>query len=248
MDTQEIKALSISALKSILFTNHVNAGQVLEKGELVKKVEQLVDAEKLERQRAREREEMEEMELLQRQREREEERERERERAREREREQQEQQDREREAERERERRREQASRAPGELEEPIRITRLDPVDSSDDEGAESGSHRRQGSLANESANPDPRAASSSSSSEPAGAVPDEEKPKEITKPAPPPHRPSPASYYQERTGLCVVCQDEEANIAIVDCGYVDFMWSVIGAVLIAATTDIWRCVGVART
>ena len=25
-----------------------------------------------------------------------------------------------------------------------------------------------------------------------------------------------------ERNGLCVVCQDEEANIAIVDCGYVD--------------------------
>jgi hypothetical protein len=24
-----------------------------------------------------------------------------------------------------------------------------------------------------------------------------------------------------ERNGLCVVCQDEEANIAIVDCGYV---------------------------
>jgi hypothetical protein len=24
-----------------------------------------------------------------------------------------------------------------------------------------------------------------------------------------------------ERTGLCVICQDEEANIAIVDCGYV---------------------------
>lgn len=26
---------------------------------------------------------------------------------------------------------------------------------------------------------------------------------------------------YTERNGLCVVCQDEEANIAIVDCGYV---------------------------
>jgi hypothetical protein len=24
-----------------------------------------------------------------------------------------------------------------------------------------------------------------------------------------------------ERNGLCVVCQDEEANIAVVDCGYV---------------------------
>ena len=29
-----------------------------------------------------------------------------------------------------------------------------------------------------------------------------------------------PASFL-ERSGLCVICQDEEANIAIVDCGYV---------------------------
>jgi len=28
-----------------------------------------------------------------------------------------------------------------------------------------------------------------------------------------------------ERTGLCVVCQDEEANIAIVDCGWVYFLF-----------------------
>jgi hypothetical protein len=30
-----------------------------------------------------------------------------------------------------------------------------------------------------------------------------------------------------ERNGLCVVCQDEEANIAIVDCGYV-FIFSQV--------------------
>jgi hypothetical protein len=31
-----------------------------------------------------------------------------------------------------------------------------------------------------------------------------------------------PASYVAaERNGLCVICQDEDANIAIVDCGYV---------------------------
>ena len=35
--------------------------------------------------------------------------------------------------------------------------------------------------------------------------------------------RPSPnvATGYVERDGLCVVCQDEDANVAIVDCGYV---------------------------
>lgn len=29
------------------------------------------------------------------------------------------------------------------------------------------------------------------------------------------------AASHLERTGLCVICQDEEANIAVVDCGYV---------------------------
>lgn len=49
----------------------------------------------------------------------------------------------------------------------------------------------------------------------------------------PPPQPPSPEpvrgklsakaqnmASHLERTGLCVICQDEEANIAIVDCGY----------------------------
>ena len=31
------------------------------------------------------------------------------------------------------------------------------------------------------------------------------------------------SAFTLERTGLCVVCQDEEANIAIVDCGWVHF-------------------------
>jgi hypothetical protein len=41
-----------------------------------------------------------------------------------------------------------------------------------------------------------------------------------------PQHRPPPASSSPppkptstERSGLCVICQDQEANIAIVDCG-----------------------------
>jgi hypothetical protein len=32
-----------------------------------------------------------------------------------------------------------------------------------------------------------------------------------------------------ERSGLCVICQDEEANIAIVDCGYVNFYQRRLG-------------------
>ncbi|KAG1718568.1 uncharacterized protein EDB91DRAFT_1184924 [Suillus paluster] len=29
-----------------------------------------------------------------------------------------------------------------------------------------------------------------------------------------------PRTTYMERSGLCVICQDQEANIAIVDCGH----------------------------
>lgn len=36
-----------------------------------------------------------------------------------------------------------------------------------------------------------------------------------------PPNPPSANNIFVERDGLCVVCQDEEANVAIVDCGYV---------------------------
>ncbi|KZV65770.1 hypothetical protein PENSPDRAFT_655480 [Peniophora sp. CONT] len=47
------------------------------------------------------------------------------------------------------------------------------------------------------------------------GTPPAENKP---AVPPPPPPRMSMAAA--ERTGLCVICQDEEANIAIVDCGH----------------------------
>jgi len=47
---------------------------------------------------------------------------------------------------------------------------------------------------------------------------------------------PFPTSVDLERDGLCVVCQDEEANIAIVDCGYV-FMSLTSSAHM---TSDLW--------
>lgn len=40
-------------------------------------------------------------------------------------------------------------------------------------------------------------------------------------KPSPLPPKAQAMAATLERTGLCVICQDEEANIAIVDCGYV---------------------------
>ncbi|EIM88929.1 uncharacterized protein STEHIDRAFT_119708 [Stereum hirsutum FP-91666 SS1] len=44
-------------------------------------------------------------------------------------------------------------------------------------------------------------------------------KPK-TTAPPVPPKSPASMAAHLERTGLCVICQDEEANIAIVDCGH----------------------------
>jgi len=39
-------------------------------------------------------------------------------------------------------------------------------------------------------------------------------------KPSPLPPKAQAMAATLERTGLCVICQDEEANIAIVDCGH----------------------------
>ncbi|KAF5388946.1 hypothetical protein D9757_005155 [Collybiopsis confluens] len=69
MTTSEISSLSISALKTILYQNHVSTGgqQILEKGDLVRKVEVLVEDEKRERQAQEERERLEDEERIRRQ-------------------------------------------------------------------------------------------------------------------------------------------------------------------------------------
>ena len=64
MQTAGIKALSISALKMILFQNHVNARLIIEKGDLVDKVVTLVEDERREREERRAREEEEMMEII----------------------------------------------------------------------------------------------------------------------------------------------------------------------------------------
>jgi hypothetical protein len=53
MTSQNMAGLSISTLKAILLTNHVNAGLILEKGELVVKVKELVEEERRRRERQR---------------------------------------------------------------------------------------------------------------------------------------------------------------------------------------------------
>lgn len=158
MPSERIGSLSIGNLKSVLNTNHVNPGQVLEKSDLVQKVLTLVGAEKGERERQRLAEEMEEMERVQREVERMEEGERARER-------------RERESHSDR-------SSSP----------------SRNSSSSRSAHHHGEKTSGSNSSPPPPRTPSPSITQKMASAL--------------------------ERTGLCVVCQDDEANIAIVDCGH----------------------------
>jgi len=187
MTQSSINALSIGVLKSILFTNHVNASMILEKSELVSKVMALVDDERGERERQRLAEEAEGLE--------EEERREEREGAISREQE---------------DRRRNQEEQLRTEKRERYR-TRVDEagdgvdtidvdikvVDENEDQVASHDESTKQtdyGSQARASASAIPQKTSA------------------VFK--------KPASFL-ERSGLCVICQDEEANIAIVDCGCV---------------------------
>lgn len=81
----------------------------------------------------------------------------------------------------------------------------------------------------------------------PAAAPSTPPKPK-TTAPPVPPKSPASMAAHLERTGLCVICQDEEANIAIVDCGYVQIS---LGSLIIAHLvyrTGISRCAEVVRT
>lgn len=135
MDTDSLSSLSVHALKAILFTNHVNPGLVLEKSDLVKKVKDLVEEERRQRERQRLAEEQEERERIEQQR----------------------------------------------AMMEQFARTQKEKEEASKTEG---GSAEESG-------------------------------------PPPLPPKAQAMASHLERTGLCVICQDEEANIAIVDCGYV---------------------------
>ena len=139
MPADRIPSLSISALKSILATNHVNAGMVLEKSDLVLKVRHLIDEERSNRERQRVAEEAEELDRLERERERE----------------------------------------------------LLEGRHQQRDQGYQM-----------------PSGVNGSPASEPSSDP--------TQKPIP---KPAPSAL--DRDGLCVVCYDSEANIAIVDCGSV---------------------------
>jgi hypothetical protein len=146
--SQGIAGLSISTLKAILSANHVNARLILEKGELVAKVKELVEEERTRRERQRLMEIVEESEMAERHR----------------------------------------ASQS---------TTTFDhsEVDEGDNDSDGSWDEPRN------SVSPPPR---------------DSAPPVPAHKDKPKPHIP-----LHEREGLCVVCYDNDANIAIVDCGCV---------------------------
>lgn len=174
MSPTAIGSLSISALKSILFSNHVTTGQILEKDDLVKKVLVLVADEKAERVRQQQMTEREEMERLQRQMEN---------------------------------------MNGTGHFEGDTEgQARWQEEGERDREASDSGSsfdmpmHRSDDSESREN---EPNS-----------------HPHKSSTPAPQPHPTTTTSTF-ERPGMCVICQDEDANIAIIDCGYVNFLSSM---------------------
>lgn len=168
MTAEQVSSLSVSALKAVMFANHVNTGVgVLEKSELVNKVQSLIDDER--RDRAR------------------------------------------REAEEQCERQREEARRTAHAEELRREQEEMDRV------LAESLREH------NESQRNTPQEERREDHSEARTATPPPSSPEPAASPSPPPKM-TPAAQSMatqlERTGLCVICQDDEANIAIVDCGH----------------------------
>ncbi|KAJ3861034.1 hypothetical protein EV359DRAFT_48001 [Lentinula novae-zelandiae] len=218
MTTESMSSLSISSLKAILFANHVNSSMILEKGDLVRRVVGLVEDER------RERREHEQREL-------EEQRQREETERIEREREEREDQERiriqhemmeafEREK-RERESREQELDR---EREETARRREEEPIDGLQSDLMQVDSESESRHTHNGEHNPNP----TSSSSPPPPPTPPKTSP---TPSKTPPKAPATAAFV-ERTGLCVVCQDEEANIAIVDCGHLAMCRSCCDAIM----------------
>ncbi|KAF9448041.1 hypothetical protein P691DRAFT_705667 [Macrolepiota fuliginosa MF-IS2] len=183
MTHASIAALPIGVLKKVLFTNHVNAAMILEKSELVKKVTDLIEDEKKERERQRMAEEAEKFE--------EEERRRERDEAIRKEQEERRRQEEDERWKERRERHRARVEEVP-DGEEDMMEVEIEIED--EDGGVRYGRH---------------------SEAEPSAST---------ATPGTPPTTSSPSKSSMlatlERSGLCVICQDEEANIAIVDCGH----------------------------
>ncbi|KAJ4487656.1 hypothetical protein J3R30DRAFT_3430189 [Lentinula aciculospora] len=195
MTSESLSTMSISTLKAILFANHVNSGMILEKGDLVRRVIGLVEDERKERREHEEREleeqrHREEIERIEREKEEKEDQERIRIQH-----EMMEAFERERQEREEREQERDRQREADTRRREEERLEDLERDQMQVDGDSDNASHN------NTSPPPTPPKTSS---------------PVPLKAPA---KAPATAAFV-ERTGLCVVCQDEEANIAIVDCGH----------------------------
>ena len=194
MAPEDLKSLPVSVLKEILFHNHVNARLLIEKSDLVERVTTLITDERRERERQEMFRHMEE------------------------------EQERLRQMEMEAETHRERLDELhldsePQRTQQPPDVV---PEPTSDHEHGQG-----------------PEAlAGSNDTSQPIPTVSVEDVTPPLVVPTPPeqhtvantPTPPRPMSGLTsrpamainlERNGLCVICQDEEANIAIVDCGWV---------------------------
>ncbi|KAK7054707.1 hypothetical protein VNI00_003170 [Paramarasmius palmivorus] len=241
MDESLIASLPISALKQVLFDNHVNARLILEKSELVKRVVGLIEDEKRERVERERREAIERGELV------------------EDESESEEEEDTEVVDEELAPRRRDETAPQENATAEEARVeSRNDSEHSLGNTANESSTHPSEPSEATHdtsisppevsvspppaSVSPSPPEQSNSTHSPTPPPAPEtsaspvppttSEPPlpptppkSESPPPPPPPHpkthtKPKKSHTPVERSGLCVICQDEDANIAIVDCGY----------------------------
>ncbi|KAI0070110.1 hypothetical protein K474DRAFT_1693911 [Panus rudis PR-1116 ss-1] len=220
MSHAEIKALSIGALKQILFRNHVNARLAVEKSELVSKVLALIEDEKRERadaaRRAEEevRETREMVERLRRMRE-------------------------------EQQKKAAAARQQQGQTQEQGETQQQPSGTTTTEEGAQTNTSSTEQQAAStpqgdqqegqeqpmegvESTPPPEQSQQQTGEDRPRTPTGDEHKPPEVPPKAPasPTPRGTMSAQAQqmashlERTGLCVICQDEEANIAVVDCGH----------------------------
>ncbi|KAJ3709727.1 hypothetical protein C8R42DRAFT_636774 [Lentinula raphanica] len=200
MTTESLSSLSIHTLKQILYANHVNtgmgSGMILEKGDLVRRVVGLVEDERKERREHEERELeeqrlREEMERIERERAEREDEERIRLQH-----EMMEAYERERREKEERDREQAEAARR-----REAQETEDEHMQVDSEEGLQSHSEVQHDSAPSSSSSPPPIPPTVPTSSK--------------TSP-----KATASAAFVERTGLCVVCQDEEANIAIVDCGH----------------------------
>ncbi|KDQ09376.1 hypothetical protein BOTBODRAFT_191140 [Botryobasidium botryosum FD-172 SS1] len=188
MSSEQVSALSIGTLKSILYENHVNARLLLEKEDLVEKVRMLIEAERREREREAQIHALEEQEYLSRQ-------------------------ARMMEEERERQRAREAAAAASAAAAAAV------AADTGSSEAAGEGGPVSEGAEHGENGE-DEMKVDAGPADEKENESKKAESKVEETAPKPPPFNPYANVSPLERTGLCVVCQDEEANIATVDCGH----------------------------